>query len=532
MMVSAKGKGSIQSNSPKPMPPANTLRRPVRAPLSSVAHASRFVHLLPKRSAALTAVGAALFAISYWPSVRLAASELETKPAKGDAPTYTVKRAPLRTRVQLDGVLEAVSMSPVRVQGKTVNELLVVEAVPHGTRVKKGQVLIKVETDKLRDQIEDLELDRPASALALELTEAEVANLTQTTPQKLEAAKRAQRNATEDLAYFEAIGRASREKSQAFNVKGAEQRLDGAREELIQLKKMYDADDLTEETEEIILKRQKNAVESAEFYLENSRQTSDLSLKTTLPREHEALRTAKRDQDLAAGNADETLARTLAKKKLDLEKSKRDLKKSDKRLAELKKDLEDATITAPVDGIIYYGACEDGRWTTGAALAKRLVPAGKLVAREVVMTVVNPDKLILRAVVPEAELGKLKVGQEGHASPIASPDRKLSVSVSALGEAPLPGGGFESTLTVGEGMGARLMPGMNCKVTIDGARQENALVVPKEAVFSEGKEQVVYLAGKDRPEKRTVKTSGSDDRNIAILEGLEEGDKILTKKPE
>src|SRR5829696_7917807 len=99
-----------------------------------------------------------------------------------------------------------------------------------------------VETEKLRTQVEDLYLDIAAFALALELAEAELANLNQATPLKLEAARRTQRNATEDLAYFEAIGKTSREKGISFNLKSAEQRLDGAREELNQLKKMYDAD--------------------------------------------------------------------------------------------------------------------------------------------------------------------------------------------------------------------------------------------------------------------------------------------------
>jgi hypothetical protein len=96
--------------------------------------------------------------------------------------------------------------------------------------------------------------------------------------------------------------------------------------------------DLTEETEEIILKRQKFAVESSEYFLETSKQTADLTLKTSLPRDYDGLRTAKRDQDLAAGYAEETFTRTLAKKRLDLEKTKRDQKKAEKRLAAKRAD--------------------------------------------------------------------------------------------------------------------------------------------------------------------------------------------------
>jgi multidrug resistance efflux pump len=465
-------------------------------------------------------------------AVALAAEGSKAGP-NPDSPTHTVKRGIIKNRVQLDAVFESAQMHPVRIQTKGIPELTVVSAVAHGAHVKKGDVLVKVELDKLREQLEDLEQDRPASTLTLELAEAELANLIQTTPAKQEAAKRAQRIAAEDLAYFENIGRASRKKGVEFNIKGSEQRLEGAREELKQLQKMYAADDLTEESEEIILKRQKHAVEAAEFYHETSRQAADLTLKTTLPREADSLKTVKRDQELAAAYAEETLQRTLAKKRLDVEKLKRDQKKAEKRLAELKGDLEELTITAPSDGLVYYGACEDGKWTTGAAVAKRLIPGGKIAAREVIMTVVHPDKLVLRATVPEADVARLKTGQEGQAAPVASPDRKVSVKLESLGFVPLPGGGFAAQCSIGRANGVRLMPGMNCKITFDGSRSGEVLIVPKEAVFPEGADRFVYLAERGgAPEKRAVKTGGTDDKNIEIEEGLSAGDVVLGKKPE
>ena len=60
--------------------------------------------------------------------------------------------------------------------------------------------------------------------------------------------------------------------------------LDYEKDELDQLEKMYKADDLTEETEEIVLKRQRNAVEFAEFSLENAKINSDEMLNIRMPR--------------------------------------------------------------------------------------------------------------------------------------------------------------------------------------------------------------------------------------------------------
>jgi HlyD family secretion protein len=467
-------------------------------------------------------------------SVRAAQKNQPTAPEKKPEapPAHTVKRGSLKMKVQLDAVFESTEMEPVKIAPKAWADLTVVEAVAHGARVKKGDSLVKFDTEKITEQIEDLERDRPPATTGLELAQAELENLTQSTPQRLDTTKRLARQANDDYTYFEAVGREQREKGTRFNVKNAEQRLDNAREELKQLEKMYKADDLTEETEEIILKRQRFAVDSAEFWLESARLGSDRDLKTLIPREFDTLKSQRRDQELALALAEESLPRTLVRKRYDVEKMKRDQKKSEKRLAELKKDLELLDVRAPIDGVVYYGACESGKWTTGAGIAKRMIPNGKLSPNEVFITIVNPDKLTLKPVVPENELSRVRPGLSGEAAPVSAPDKKLPVKVEEIGFLPLPGGGFEARLSIKREDNLHLMPGMSCKITFEPVKT-NVLLAPKEAVFTEGNERVVYLANNDKNhEKHVVKVGESDGQMLEIVEGLSKGDKILLKKPD
>jgi hypothetical protein len=229
---------------------------------------------------------------------------------------------------------------------------------------------------------------------------------------------------------------------------------------------MYQADDLTEETEEIIIKRQRFSVDAAKLSLESSKLFTERELKTSLPREHENLKNTKRDQELSLALAEQALPKTLSKKIHDYEKLKRDQKKAEKKLSDLLHDYELLTLRAPADGIVYYGANENGKWPSAGAIAKRLVPNGKLAANEVFMTIVNPDKLVLKAIVPEAELSNFKEGMKGQASPVSAPDKKLSVKLEQLGYIPAPGGGFEAVLSLDAEDDLRLMPGMSCKVTL------------------------------------------------------------------
>ncbi len=453
--------------------------------------------------------------------------------ANRSLPVHVATRGVIKVKAQFDAVAEAVESEPIKFSPKSWLDLTVIDAVAHGARVKKGDLLVKLDVDKLRDQIEDLEADRPNAALGMELAKAELENLQKTTPFKLEAARRAQKMADEDYAYFANTGRPSREKNAKFMTKSAEQRLMGANEELRQLEKMYKADDLTEETEQIVLKRQKFVVEAAEFSLQNSRESLEREFKTSLPREYETQKNGKRDQELALTLAEITVPRTLSKKTLDFEKLKRDQEKAERKLNDLRYDLEGLTPKSPMDGIAYYGACENGKWTTGAMISKKLVPGGKLLPNEIVMTVVNPEKLRLRTVIPEAELGNYTANMKGEATPVSSPSSKLTVKLDDVGIVPMPGGGFDATLSLTRDKSVRLLPGMNCKVAFSAIEKRVAVALPKAAVFTEVAAKFVYVQKADGSnEKRTVKTGESDDSLTEITEGVSDGEKVLLKKPE
>jgi len=446
---------------------------------------------------------------------------------------HIAARAVIKTKAQLDAVAEAIEAIPVKLAPKVWTDLTVVDAVAHGSRVRRGDLLVKLDLDKLREQLDDMDNDKPLAALSFDLAQAELENLKQSTPNKLEAARRAQRIAEEEYTYFESVGRTSHEKNDRMNIKSAEQRLQNANEELRQLEKMYKADDLTEETEEIVLKRQKFTVETAQFWLANTRESTERDLKVLIPREEEGLKNTRRDQEIALAYAEQTLPKTLAKKQLDIEKLKRDQRKADRKLIDLRYDIETLAPRAPMDGIVYYGACESGKWTTAPVIAKKLTPGGKLSPNEIIFTVLNPDKLRLHALVSEAELGNFAVGMKGEAVPVFAPDRKLPVKLDELAVVPLPAGGFDATLSITLDKATRLLPGMNCKVSFGSVEKHVPVAVPKQAVFVEAVQKVVFVHKTDgSSEKRIVKTGESDDTMTEIIDGISAGDKVLLKKPE
>lgn len=474
----------------------------------------------------------ARLAAATTPAKRPAKSQTPTSPSANAIPSQAVTRGNLKPRLQVDGVFEALEMEPLKLAPKVWQDLQVIELLPPGAKVRKGDVIVKLETERLKDQIEDLESERPNQNLTLESTIADLDYLKATTPLRLEAARKTQRTTTEDLSYFELTGKDLREKSAKFNLKSTEQYLANQQEELRQLEKMYKADDLTEETEEIVLKRQKFEVERAQFTLESSRIGAERELNTGIPRELDNQRTAKKEAEHALALAEQNLPRSLAKRTWEADKLKRDLRKAEKRLADLKADLELFTVRAPIDGVVYYGACQNGKWTTAPAVLPKLVPGGRLAPNEIFITVVNPERLRIRSVVNEADWAKISIGARAQVTPTASPDRKLNARVEDMGSYPLPLGGYETVLSFEPADALRLVPGMTCKIQLNEGQPAPTLLVPKTAVFQEGSQKLVFIAKeKSSPERRVVRVGDSDDSSTEILEGITEGERVLLNHP-
>ncbi len=452
-----------------------------------------------------------------------------------DLPTFTVKGEPFSIKVTLKGIFEAEGMSEVVLRPETWTQLSVLEAVDHGTAVKKGDRLVKLDTEKIDRAIGDLEVSLRLSELSLKGAEEELRLLENSLPLDLADAKQSMERADRELLRFLKEGRERAVKSADFSLRNSEHYLEYEMEELRQLEKMYKADDLTEETEEIVLKRQRHAVERMKFSLEGARISHERSLQIEIPEQEEALKEAARRQTLSWKKAQETLPLAVKQKSLEFEKQKTGRARSEENLKKMRKDRAAMEVKAPADGIVYYGQCVNGNWQGQATAAAKLKLGGSLQAGDVFMTIVRPRPLFIRAVVPEGELHQIQPGLKGRAVPAGYPEFKLPAAVRSVAAVPSTGG-FDSRISVELGDDAKnVMPGMTCNLEFIPYHKENALTIPAGALITEEdglKEATyVYLVQDEKEEKRAVKAGKKSGEKVEILEGLKEGDRILLKKP-
>lgn len=450
---------------------------------------------------------------------------------------HTVKKGAFKHEISLAGVIEAQNMTPVTIQTEVWKTLTVLDAVEHGARVKKGDSLARLDLDGINAEIADQENAQKSGELALTLARAELKSTEEITPIDLAAAERAKQVADEDLKRFLEFQRPLNEKSARFALKISEQNLEYQNEELKQLEKMYKADDLTEETEEIILKRARNDVDQAKFGVELAQSRTNETLETSLPRQEIALKEAARREAVALERAKSSLPLGPTRARLNLQMLELSQRQGANRLTKLKSDRERMSVKAPVDGIVYYGRCERGKWSTAnlSATDGKLTHGASLTPNVAFMTIVAERPVFVRAAAEEKNLQSLHVGMAGRAESVAYPNLSLGAKVTSLAAIPMADGKFDAKISIELGEEAKaLMPGMTCNVKLVAFDKPDAVVVPAAAVFEDAStgKHYVYRVGADDSRQKTEVTLGErTEKEVEIVQGLLEGDKILLEKP-
>lgn len=481
----------------------------------------------------------------------IVAQKRDSKPAATASPASTdgrststakVEKGPFKIEVVVSGVFEAQRMTEVSIRPKAWAMPLVVErAIELGTPVKKGDILVELDHEKIDKAIEDAEVENTLGELAVKQAVEELPILEKALPVDLAAAERTKTQADEDLKRFLEIDKPHSVKSVDFGVRRSSEYLEYTKEELRQLEKMYRSKDLTEETEEIILRRQRFQVESSEFALKEAELHRDQTLKIDLPRQEERVREAAVKHAIDLEKTRNTLPLNLNQKRLALAKLKHDLAKAAERLADLRHDRDAMTVHAPADGLVYFGRCDRGQWTSAGAAAAKLHKGGVIMADEVFMTIVAPRPLDVRANVDEKDLAGLtrKAELKGVVTSTFDPTRRLPGRLASIVPVPHEAGKFEAVISVeiGDDLAA-LKPGMACSVKFVPYRKDEALTIPALAVFEDESDDsldhYVYLAKVDqngKHTKRKVTTGKTAQGKTEILAGLAEGDEVLTSKP-
>lgn len=448
---------------------------------------------------------------------------------------HKVERKPLKIDAKIDGTFVAEQTQEIGLRPEVWSQFEVVEAVEHGATVKKGDVLVRFDDERIEEELADQSIDQRLGELALMQEEEEFPRMEKLLEMNFQAAKTAHEQLVADVEYYRTVDRPFMVRIAEYRYNSAKEDLASQREELAQLEKMYEADEVTEETEEIVLRRQKFEVATAELIFELQESSRDYTLNVLLPRNDEMYEKQLQESELRFAQAKTTREMGLTRGKYELEKKREARAKSVERHAKLVSDRALMVLRAPADGAVYYGRCINGKWPEIGNLTPKLQPFGTVTPNSVLMTIVKQRPLHIEASLTERQLREFK--QSMTATITAAGDDELELSGKVTRIVPIPDASNKYLMELDvdlTGAPDWLVAGMGCQATITVYDNKTALVIPTDMVQTdEDDDKVKYVMVLDKegkPVRRNVKLGRTKEKLVEVLSGLEEGDEIVKEE--
>ncbi|MDO8474272.1 MAG: efflux RND transporter periplasmic adaptor subunit [bacterium] len=182
----------------------------------------------------------------------------------------------------------------------------------------------------------------------------------------------------------------------------------------------------------------------------------------------------------------------------------------------LQAQISKTIIRAPINGVV----------------TKQDAKIGEIIsANTVIVSLISASQFEIEANVPEADIAKLKIGNTAKITLDAyGNDINFNVKVVAIDPAETIIDGvatYKTTFQFTE-KDERIKSGMTVNIDISTEKREGVIVIPQRAIITKNGDKLVRILNTEAPKEVKVKIGlrGSDG-NIEIIEGVNEGDKVI-----
>ncbi len=206
------------------------------------------------------------------------------------------------------------------------------------------------------------------------------------------------------------------------------------------------------------------------------------------------------------------------------EAAKAGLETAEAALRSAKSTLADATVTAPITGLI----------------GKRFYEAGDMASPAMpLVTVVQMNRVKILFDATETDLGKIKVGQTAAVVVRSFPEETFNGRISKISPVLDPFSRLAQVEVIMDNPGHRLKPGMFAQVTVTTGVLENAILVPRFSVIESttlekvnGDDQpitnyYVYVVQDGKSIQRKIKPLYINHTQLAVAEGVAAGEQLI-----
>jgi HlyD family secretion protein len=411
--------------------------------------------------------------------------------AKVDPPLVaTVRKGALTAQLTTGGTLRPIQSITYR-SPLVGRESEIIDLAPEGTRVNEGDLVVRLDASELQRDVERARQEVRQSQIDLQVSEIE--------REESEAAVKSVAEGEGALGVEEARTR----------LQLAEKKAERLREEYQQLKPLLDKGFLTREE----LRKTAEALDQAEEDLALARKRTSVVVDLTHPRDrqHAALQLAQRESQLQ--NARTKVAEAQA------------------RLMLLVSQVENCSIYARRPGMVVYEEF------LNTAPRRKIRVGDRVTSSHGIITIPEVSRMLLEASVGEAEVHRVRPGQEAIIRAEAFPGLRLTGRVTRVGtlarasaDRPLEDKRFDLIVEL-DSTPTDLRPEMTARADIILGTRSDVLLLPVNAVFEHQGALVAHVVGPSGSEARTVSLGESNDMLVEVVAGLREGDQVLLAQP-
>ncbi len=421
--------------------------------------------------------------------------------------------------LELTGLFEPADLVEVKIDLESFNQPLKVEKVAeHGQQVKKGDVLLAVEADAVQRALATAQNKKAVADVNLSKAETDARVGNESDALALRQAQRRLAKAEEAVSWFESVDGVNLLEQADMLVQRSEDSVEDQAEELEQLRKMYQSEELTQDTADIVVKRALRQLEYTKRQLELNRLRAQKMREKDYADAKQDLVDALDAHRLANVQLENDQAARKVQREASLLQAREAARQATEEYEKLVADSEKLVFTAPADGYVFYGQLNDGNWSGATPDA---VEAGDdIKPDQTVMTFYRPGGMQVVVDLPEKDRFRLQQDAVVKVTPSALPDEVVEAKITRISPLAVqkgPARVFQVTLELPE-VDPRVAPGFSAKAELPVAGESRPMVPA--AYVKEGKLRV-----KQGDEIRTVdvKTGKTEGELIQVVEGIEAG---------
>ena len=386
------------------------------------------------------------------------------------------------------GSVDSAQNTEIRCRVESAGGLTIMSVVDEGTLVKEGDLLVELESSTLRETIVKQRIAVLASSAKLEKSRASLKSAELTLKEYLEGSYLQQHKTVE---------------SEIFS---AEEQVRTQEDNLAFSNRLLERGYVTP-----------SKVAADEFELDKAILAREIAIQKKY-----VLETYTKEKNVLEYEADIVAAK--AQVEADLETLQLDADRLEHYIEQEKR----CTIYAPRDGQVVY-------YLPRYATDEDIIREGKRVLeRQILLLLPDPSQMQVKGLVNEANIRLVKPGQKATIRLEAFSNSVFDGIVKLISDYPEPGslyGGqmskeYMTIITVlnpPEG----IKTGLTAEARIVVNEIPNALLLPMQAVFVYGGKTYVVTYNDGKWGKIEIKTGPANDKEVVILEGLNEGDKVV-----